>query len=115
MFFRITSAGKYALLDSFHCVVNGCDPNLPTEGSDGNFYGTTHNGGPTSGCCGTVYKSTEAGKISVLYTFPSGQGSPVGQLVEDDDGNFWGVTNGSAFVSCGEQKAHNPRNCEPSR
>lgn len=100
--FRITSAGKYALLASFHDLVNGYNPNLPVQGTDGNFYGTTHNGGPNSGCCGTVYKSTAAGKITVLYTFPSGQGSPVGQLVQGADGNFWGVTNGVPFISCGE-------------
>jgi uncharacterized repeat protein (TIGR03803 family) len=30
--FRITSAGKYALVASFHCSVNGCNPNLPVQG-----------------------------------------------------------------------------------
>ncbi len=64
--------------------------------------GTTHNGGPNSACCGTVYKSTAAGKVTVLYTFPSGQGSPVGQLVQGAGGNFWGVTNGVPFISCRE-------------
>jgi uncharacterized repeat protein (TIGR03803 family) len=101
-FFRITSSGSLKTLAEFHCSVNGCTPNLPVQGTDGNFYGTTHNGGPNSGCCGTVYKSTAAGKITVLYTLPSGQGSPVGQLVQGADGNFWGVTNGVPFISCGE-------------
>jgi uncharacterized repeat protein (TIGR03803 family) len=82
--------------------VNGSNPNLPTQGTDGNFYGTTHNGGPNSGCCGTVYKSTAAGKITGLYTLASGEGSPVGQLVQGADGNFWGVTNGVPFISRGE-------------
>jgi uncharacterized repeat protein (TIGR03803 family) len=101
-FFRITSAGSFTTLASFQSGVNGSNPNLPTQGTDGNFYGTTHNGGPNSGCCGTVYKSTAAGKITVLYTFPGGEGSPVGQLVEGSDGNFWGVTNGVPFISGGE-------------
>lgn len=102
-FFRITSTGSFKTLASFHCNVNGCTPNLPTQGTDGNFYGTTYNGGPSSPHnCGVVYKATAAGKITVLYTFPSGQGSPVGQLVEGSDGNFWGVTNGVAFISAGE-------------
>jgi uncharacterized repeat protein (TIGR03803 family) len=100
--FRITSGGKYALVASFRNLVNGYNPNLPAEGTDGNFYGTTHNGGPNSACCGTIYKSTAAGKVTVLYTFPGGQGSPVGQLVQSADGNFWGVTNGVPFESCGE-------------
>jgi uncharacterized repeat protein (TIGR03803 family) len=101
-FFKITSSGSYTNLASFHCSVDGCTPNLPVQGTDGNFYGTTHNGGPNSGCCGTVYKSTAAGNITVLYTFPGGEGSPVGQLVEGSDGNFWGVTNGVPFISAGE-------------
>jgi uncharacterized repeat protein (TIGR03803 family) len=101
-FFRISSTGAFKLLASFHSGVNGANPNLPTLGRDGNFYGSTHNGGPNSACCGVIYKATAAGKITVLYTFPGGEGSSVGQLVEGSDGNFWGVTNGVAFVSGGE-------------
>ncbi len=101
-FFRISGAGSYTTLASFQSSVNGSNPNPPTQGTDGNFYGTTHNGGPKSACCGTVYRVTAAGKITVLYTFPSGEGSSVGQLVEGSDGNFWGVTNGVPFISGGE-------------
>lgn len=98
-FFSITSTGSFKLLASFPSTADGSNPNPPTQGTDGNFYGTTHNGGA---CCGTVYKVTAAGKITLLYTFPSGEGSSVGQLVEGSDGNFWGVTNGVPFISCGE-------------
>jgi uncharacterized repeat protein (TIGR03803 family) len=102
-FFKISTSGSLTDLASFRCGVNGCNPNLPVQGSDGNFYGTTVNGGPNSNCnCGVVYKATAAGNITVLYTFPSGQGSPVGQLIEDPQGNFWGVTDGTAFISAGE-------------
>jgi uncharacterized repeat protein (TIGR03803 family) len=101
-FFSITTAGSFKLLASFHSGVNGSNPNLPTQGADGNFYGTTHNGGPNSACCGVVYKATPAGKITVLFTFASGEGSSVGQLVQGSDGNFWGVTNGVPFISGGE-------------
>lgn len=98
-FFSITSTGSFKLLASFPLTSDGYNPNPPTQGTDGNFYGTTHNGGA---CCGTVYKITAAGVITLLYTFPGGQGSPVGQLAEGSDGNFWGVTNGVPFISCGE-------------
>ena len=102
-FFKITNKGSLTTLASFQDSVNGYTPNLPVQGTNGDFYGTTNNGGPNSDCnCGVVYQATTAGKISVLYTFPSGQGSPVGQLVQGSDGNFWGVTDGSAFISCGE-------------
>jgi uncharacterized repeat protein (TIGR03803 family) len=102
--FKITSGGKHATLYSF-CSQSGCadgtNPNLPLQYVDGNFYGTTHNGGANGN--GTVYKVTPAGKLTILYTISSqpNEGSPVGVLVEGTDGNFWGVTNGVPFISNG--------------
>ncbi|HZR55760.1 MAG TPA: choice-of-anchor tandem repeat GloVer-containing protein [Terriglobales bacterium] len=72
---------------------NGNDPNLPTQGTDGNFYGTAVSGG-TKGL-GVVYKITTAGKIIVLHNFvgyPSDGTYPLGALVEGNDGDFYGVT-----------------------
>ena len=47
------------------------------QGSDGNFYGTTHGGGTIMDCpggCGTVFKMTPAGAVTTLYSFgPAGQ------------------------------------------
>jgi uncharacterized repeat protein (TIGR03803 family) len=74
---------------------NGANPNLPTQGSDGNFYGTTQGGGgsPCPPGCGVVYRVTPAGKIKVLHAFQGPDGAfPQGVLVEGPDGNFWGVT-----------------------
>lgn len=98
-FFSITGAGSFKLVASFPSSEDGSDPNLPTQGTDGNFYGTTRNGGA---CCGTVYRVTAAGEITLLHTFAGGEGSPNGQLVEGSDGNFWGVTGGVPFISVGE-------------
>jgi uncharacterized repeat protein (TIGR03803 family) len=92
--FKLTLKGKISNYQ-FDCS-NGSNPNLPTEGSDGNFYGTTTRGGDAA-CngCGVVYKVTTAGKISVLHTFQntSTDGAfPQGVLVEGPDGNYWGVS-----------------------
>ena len=42
-------------------------------GPDGNFYGTSGNGGASS--FGTVYKITPAGVVTVLHSFNSTDGS----------------------------------------
>ena len=79
---------------------NGANPNLPTQGSDGNFYGTAQGGGgsPCQPGCGVVYKVTPAGKITVPYKFQGGTDGayPQGVLVEGTDGDFWGVTQGGS-------------------
>ncbi len=103
--FQLTSTGNLTNLYSF-CALAGCADGTgpvtaPILGSDGNFYGTTDNGGNSSGA-GTVYKMTIGGKLTTLYSFcptqPCSDGiSPVG-LVEGSNGNFYGVTGyGGAF------------------
>jgi uncharacterized repeat protein (TIGR03803 family) len=95
--FKLTLKGKISNFP-FSCS-NGSNPNLFTQGSDGNFYGTTLRGGDAA-CngCGVVYKATQAGVITVLHTFqgtsitPEDGEFPQGVLVEGPDGNYWGVT-----------------------
>ncbi len=64
--------------------------------SNGNFYGTTPNGGNTS-YAGTVYELTTKGVITTLYNFCSlsncadGQ-FPDGALAVGSDGNLYGTT-----------------------
>src|ERR1035438_5265542 len=68
--FQLTSAGKLTNLYSFCALANctdGMNPLVaPILGSDGNFYGTTSNGG-NSNDAGTVYKMTIGGKLTSLY------------------------------------------------
>lgn len=66
------------------------------QGSDGNFYGTTNDGG-THGL-GTVFKMTPAGALTTLYSFGSNAGDGAGPspLVLGNDGNFYGTTQGNA-------------------
>ncbi len=62
-------------------------------GNDGNFYGTTQNGG-TNGGYGTVFKITRDGVLTVLHSFDAADGaSPYGSLVLASDGAFYGTTN----------------------
>ena len=77
----------------------------PIQATDGNFYGTTGNGGTTD-CrngCGTIYKVTPAGKLTTLYSFHGPDGSfSRARLVLANDGNFYGTTmrGGSTLGYC---------------
>jgi uncharacterized repeat protein (TIGR03803 family) len=91
--FKITPAGVETVLHSF--TAGATDGSLPTagliQGSDGNFYGTTGNGGPTG--VGTVFKITSSGVETVIFSFSGADGiSPFGALVQGSDGNFYGTT-----------------------
>jgi len=65
------------------------------QGFDGNFYGTTNQGGAND--AGIVFKMSPAGKLKTLYSFCSlaqcADGSePQGALVLATNGMFYGVT-----------------------
>lgn len=61
------------------------------QGSDGNFYGTTSQGGASD--AGTVFKITSGGSLTTLYSFSFSDGSsPYTSLVVGSDGNFYGTT-----------------------
>ncbi len=65
------------------------------KGSDGNFYGTTEQGGAIG--FGTVFKMTPAGVMTTVVEF-TGNGasnkgrSPAAALVQSGEGNFYGTT-----------------------
>lgn len=98
--FRITPEGKLTTLYDF-CSQSDCaDGGHPTglsAGTDGNFYGTTADGGNiTRSCpsgCGTVFSITPSGALSTLHSFDGADGSdPYGGLLQGTDGVFYGVT-----------------------
>jgi uncharacterized repeat protein (TIGR03803 family) len=105
--FTITPGGVLTTLHSF----NFTDGYLPVagliQGTDGNLYGTTSEGGATRLCknngfdgCGTVFKITPDGVLTTLHSFYCPQfnfhcregTSPDAALVQGADGNFYGTT-----------------------
>ena len=78
---------------------DGADPYAGlVQASDGNFYGTTPQGGASDNCsggCGTIFKITASGALTTLHSFDGSDGSfPYGGLVQATDGNFYGTTGG---------------------
>src|ERR1700680_840814 len=107
--YKITPKGKLTpySFDGF----KGANPNLPTQGTDDNFYGTAIVGGKPA-CqgyqygCGVVYKMNAAGGLTALWSFKGFYGNdgaePVGVLVQGYDGNFYGTTYyGGTSARCG--------------
>jgi uncharacterized repeat protein (TIGR03803 family) len=69
----------------------------------GNLYGTTNNGGSSN--YGTVFKVSESGKETVLYSFCSANGCtdgqlPLGGLIRDAKGNLYGTTAYGGVKGC---------------
>ncbi len=97
--FKITLAGTLTSLYSFCSQPNCADGAEPfaglVQGSDGDFYGTTTYGGSNScsGGCGTVFKITPAGALTMLHSFDNSDGRYTqAGLVQGSDGNFYGTT-----------------------
>ena len=112
--FKMTSGGKLTTLYSFCSQTNctdGASPNAAlVQATDGNFYGTTANGGANGiaclpiGACGTVFRITPGGKLTTLYSFCAQEncadGAVPGGLVHATDGNFYGITAWGGTNSC---------------
>jgi uncharacterized repeat protein (TIGR03803 family) len=90
--FKINSTGSLTTVHSFA----GSDGARLSAGviqaSDGNFYGTTSQGGAEDD--GTVFKMNSSGSVTTLHSFTGGDGFlPKGGLMQATDGNFYGTTN----------------------
>jgi len=92
--FRISPSGPYTILYSFVGPLTGPEfPNGLVQGSDGNFYGTTEEGGTNN--YGTVFRISPSGTETNLHSFvgyPTDGRYPYGGLVQGSDGNFYGTT-----------------------
>jgi uncharacterized repeat protein (TIGR03803 family) len=112
--YRISTSGSYEVLYSFPKLgsfnadgmpVNATGAN-PRAGlmlsADGNFYGTTAQGGPNGH--GTLFRMTPEGQVSVVHAFggPNHDGStPLATVVQDELGNFYGTTLYGGFYHAG--------------
>jgi uncharacterized repeat protein (TIGR03803 family) len=92
--FKVTPSGVETIVYSFAGGSDGANPYADViQGSDGNFYGTTYNGG--AGSLGTVFKLTPGGTETVLHSFAGGSidgANPEAGLTQGSDGNFYGAT-----------------------
>jgi len=97
--FKVTSSGALTTVYSFCAQASCADGETPEGGlalgTDGNFYGTTLNGGANGS--GTVFKLTPGGTLTTLYSFCSRTNcadgaQPIGGLVQATNGAFYGTT-----------------------
>jgi uncharacterized repeat protein (TIGR03803 family) len=102
--FKMSPAGTLTTLYSFCSQPDCTDGYAPRAGlvqdTDGDFYGSTINGGANDE--GTIFKITSSGTLTTLYSFCSQSGcadgsDTQGTLVRAGDGNFYGtaVENGT--------------------
>jgi uncharacterized repeat protein (TIGR03803 family) len=98
--FKITPAGALTDLYNFcsqASCTDGANPYAPlVQGTDGNLYGTTTQGGNTT-YVGTVFKITTSGSLTTIHTFCTLQHcadgeQPFARLIQAHDGNFYGTT-----------------------
>lgn len=107
--FSITAGGTLTTLDSFGIPDGGYPYAGLVQATDGNFYGTT----PYSEVnrpvcndlhCGTVFKITPTGTVTVLHHFVLTDGGfPTGGLVQATNGKLYGTTShGGSSSNCGD-------------
>jgi uncharacterized repeat protein (TIGR03803 family) len=95
--FKITPSGTFTTLHIF-IGTDGDGPNWLVQGTDGNFYGTTANGGAligAPGCiigCGTVFQMTPSGTLTTLHSFEFSEGDEPYGLMQATNGTFYGTT-----------------------
>jgi uncharacterized repeat protein (TIGR03803 family) len=105
--FKVDSKKTESVLYNF---TGGVDGKWPYAGliadKNGNLYGTTERGGDLN-CsggfgCGIVFKLDSSGVETVLYNFVGGADAqyPIENLIEDKNGNFYGVTEYGGDLSC---------------
>jgi len=94
--FKVTPQAALTVLHNFP------DPDYPNDGSgpmaglvqatDGNFYGTTVEGGT---CCGVIFQITSTGAYSILYNFDAFHGaSPESTPMQHTNGKIYGLATG---------------------
>ena len=109
--FKMTTGGALTTVYDFcrqgEPCTDGAQPNAGLVlGTNGNFYGTTMNGGShqssCSGGCGTVYQITSGGKLTTLHSFDSTDGAaPEVGLIQAANGFLYGTTSNGGTNNVG--------------
>jgi uncharacterized repeat protein (TIGR03803 family) len=107
--FKVTPSGELTTLYSFCSQFNCADGSSPLgaliQATNGDFYGTTSQGGTYGG--GTAFKITPSGALTTLHSFCSlpncADGAfPNAALIQATDGDLYGTTdNGGTFDYAG--------------
>jgi uncharacterized protein (TIGR03437 family) len=98
--FKITLGGAFSLL--YTQVTGGPHLlNAMVQARDGNFYGTSSEGGANEQ--GTIFRMTPSGALTVLLNFPNPQigTAPKGPLIQASDGNLYSTTSDGGAGSSG--------------
>ena len=109
--FKITPGGTLTTLYSFcaqgvRCA-DGYNPSGLVQAPNGDFYGTTSEGGASTNCagCGTFFQMAPSGTLTTIYNFcpQSGcyDGEGPGGLVRTANGDFYGTTYGGGTYGYG--------------
>jgi uncharacterized repeat protein (TIGR03803 family) len=103
--FKMTPSGTLTTLYSFCSQLSCADGRVPYAGllqaSDGNFYGTTYQGGGATDY-GTVFAITPSGTLTTLHIFTGADGSyPYAGLIQTANGNFYGATKAGGTNNAG--------------
>jgi uncharacterized repeat protein (TIGR03803 family) len=95
--FKLSIGGLLSTLYNFEYDPDGAYPEAALiQGTDGNFYGTTPNGG-TNGVAGTVFQISPIGEFGTLYDFCSKPGcadgtGPFESVMQATNGEIYGTT-----------------------
>jgi len=98
---QFARAQTYTVLHTFRIRTDGAFPYAGViRDAEGNLYGTSFGGGAHK--YGTVFKLSNPGKETLLYSFTGGAdgGGPEGGVIRDAEGNFYGTTSYGGDLSC---------------
>ncbi len=100
--FKVTTSGTLTVLRHLNSTADGTYPQSDLiQAKDGNFYGTCYGGGQYGN--GTIFKISSGGNYSVVKNFSVGVdgGYPYAGLMQNTDGNFYGITRAGGAKSGG--------------
>jgi uncharacterized repeat protein (TIGR03803 family) len=109
--YKVSLKGKTTILFAFQGGLNTDTPKGPAGGllmdKSGNIFGAAQFGSNQT-CrigCGSIFQLDPLGNLNLLYKFTGGSdgGNPIGPLVQDADGNFYGVAQSGGDFTCPEK------------
>lgn len=100
--FKITTTGTFTVLRHLNSATDGSSAQGDLiQAADGNFYGMCFYGGVNGN--GTIFKISPTGAFSVLRSLSwiTDGSNPLGSLMQNTDGNLYGMTSGGGSGSSG--------------